>query len=337
MLLPADFSTQSSNPQLMERCMAEVVAPVLQKNMPNATATIPNAWQKYIRANAHPAPSGGANFTISMGSAGSNVDITVTSNQHCVYDQVQSSRALFFDLKTRRAMAVSPFHAKLVDFVKAHNILSFNPDIQGGLKRLSYRFSKETEPNQTGPKVAQQFIAEYFLDKASVVDMTNIVLRILQLQYPHTTLHTGQFGKFWLCFVDYLEALCEPAFCENGQTLSVSERTLSSGFQTPVASECGFSVPIRILSTQVANNQIPTSKIKQALFWTTCWYGVKTHRCRSSGNNLKPSSRTTALFPRIPACTVPVAKKGKTMRELRVFFRKSPKEFLCASTSMLLW
>ncbi|HEX4879573.1 MAG TPA: hypothetical protein VFV39_06995, partial [Limnobacter sp.] len=89
-----------------------------------------NQWSRLIVSVGYP----GANT--------STLDLNFTNQRTLAYDAIHASKALQFDVDRRNATILNSWHPSLVKWVQKNKLLWFNPEIDEGLNRISYRLSK---------------------------------------------------------------------------------------------------------------------------------------------------------------------------------------------------
>lgn len=151
--------------------------------------TMGEAWQRGILSLGYPS------------SQHSKIDLNCTSNRFPVHDTLNASKAVYFDTRKREAFEIHSWSPKLVEWVRQHNLMWFEPEIDQGLSRLSYRICKRPDL-----KLLQPGLARLFLLKAEQAEVAQIGMRILGDEYPTSKLTALQRAELWLNILNHLES-----------------------------------------------------------------------------------------------------------------------------------
>lgn len=122
----------------------------------------------------------------------STLDLNFTNYRGIAHDAIHASQAIQFDCAQRKAFSIGSWHPNLVDFLQKNQLLWFNPDIDEGLGRLSYRLSKS--PNAC---LLQPELVSHFHTQATHEGICNIYMRVLTNEYPRSTLSPDERGQLW--------------------------------------------------------------------------------------------------------------------------------------------
>jgi len=161
-------------------------------------------WFSKVR---HDLKDSWARLIISIGYPAQNattLDINLTNYRGIAYDTIQASRVLQFDWAQSKTHSVGSWHPSLVDWLAKNQLLWFNPDIDEGLSRLSYRLSKSSNARLLQPRITLQFF-----EQASPETIGNIYLRVLMDEYPSSTLSTQERKQLW---APVLQAAATPKY-----------------------------------------------------------------------------------------------------------------------------
>lgn len=122
----------------------------------------------------------------------STLDLNFTNYRGIAHDAIHASPAIQFDWTQRKAFNVGSWHPHLVECLQKNHLLWFNPDIDEGLGRLSYRLSKS--PNAT---LLQPALVDHFFEQATHTNICNIYMRVLMNEYPRSTLNGEEKTILW--------------------------------------------------------------------------------------------------------------------------------------------
>lgn len=139
-----------------------------------------NAWVRLIISVGYPQPGA------------STLDLNFTNYRGIAHDAIHASQAIQFDLVQRKAFNIGSWHPKLVDCLQKNQLLWFNPDIDEGLGRLSYRLSKSPSASLLQPE-----LLDHFCQQATHTEICNIYMRVLMNEYPRSTLNGDEHAMLW--------------------------------------------------------------------------------------------------------------------------------------------
>lgn len=129
------------------------------------------------------------------------IDLNCTNKRLPVHDTLNASKAVYFDTRKREAFEIHSWSPKLVEWVRQHNLVWFEPDIDQGLSRLSYRICKRPDLKLLQPGLAGQYLL-----KADKAEVALIGMRILGDEYPAARLTVAQRADLWLNILNHLES-----------------------------------------------------------------------------------------------------------------------------------
>ncbi|HEX4843540.1 MAG TPA: hypothetical protein VFV57_07700 [Limnobacter sp.] len=153
--------------------------------LPKVAHELTAAWNRLIVRIGYPRPGG------------CTLDLNFTSDRRISHDAIHASRAIEFDLALNKAYMMDAWHPSLVEWMQKHGLLWFNPNIEDGLSRLSYRLSKTPAGQLLQPTIGQTWF-----DQAEPALVSNVHLRILADEYPSSALHAGQRAQIWVPIVE---------------------------------------------------------------------------------------------------------------------------------------
>lgn len=125
------------------------------------------------------------------------LDLNFTNIRTVSHDAIHASKAIQFNLCEPKAFIIDSWHPKLVEWLSEHQLLWFNPDIEEGLIRLSYRLSKMPESH-----LLQAGITTHFANKASEGNLRSICLRVLMNEYARNKLTLADRKQLWEPVID---------------------------------------------------------------------------------------------------------------------------------------
>ena len=125
------------------------------------------------------------------------LDLNFTNIRTVSHDAIHASKAIQFNLFEPKAFIIDSWHPKLVEWLSEHQLLWFNPDIEEGLIRLSYRLSRMPESH-----LLQPGIATHFGNKASEGNLRSICLRVLMNEYARNKLTLVDRKQLWEPVID---------------------------------------------------------------------------------------------------------------------------------------
>ncbi|HEX4856822.1 MAG TPA: hypothetical protein VFV28_08405, partial [Limnobacter sp.] len=143
------------------------------------------AWNRTLLSLGFPGPRA------------STVDLNITNRPHLSYDTIHASKAIFVDWANRKTAVVDCWHPALVQWMQQARLLWFNPDIDEGLGRLSYRLSKSPDMQLLQPE-----ITEHFFRQASTVSTGKVFMRVLLGEYRNSSLLLEEQAGMWKAVLD---------------------------------------------------------------------------------------------------------------------------------------
>ncbi|WP_288108634.1 hypothetical protein [Limnobacter sp.] len=146
------------------------------------------AWRGEILSLGYPSPQH------------SKIDLNRSNNPLPVHDTLNASKAIYFDRLKREAFEINAWSPKLVEWFRQHNLMWFEPNIDQGLTRLSYRLSKKPDLRLVQPELAL-----HYLSKADSSESAQIAMRVLGNEYSNSRLTDRQRSELWLWVLGDLE------------------------------------------------------------------------------------------------------------------------------------
>lgn len=144
-----------------------------------------NTWRRTIISVGYSKPHG------------TTLDLNFTNKNMIAHDAIHASRAIQFNWVQPKTFIVDSWHPKLVDWLSRHQLLWFNPDIEDGLLRVSYRLSKLPEAHLLQPD-----LPTYFCERASEDNLSSICLRVMMNDYSRSELTPGDQQHLWEPVID---------------------------------------------------------------------------------------------------------------------------------------
>lgn len=138
------------------------------------------AWNRMVLSMGYPGPKA------------TTLDLNFTNRPQISYDTIHASKAIFVDWESRKMAVVDSWHPALVEWIQQARLLWFNPDMEEGLRRLSYRLSKSADM-----QLLQPAIADDFFQQASMASVGNVYLRVLLGEYSNSSLTSAEQATLW--------------------------------------------------------------------------------------------------------------------------------------------
>ncbi|WP_370260771.1 hypothetical protein [Limnobacter sp.] len=194
---PADIDLQIPLPGRTpsKELLAKLQAFLESKSNTSSSAARPGAATQWFSKTSWQKQGAWTRLMLSIGypqQGASTIDLNICNSRQLSYDTIQSSQGIAFNTVDRKAVVIGRYHPLLVNWLKQHQFLWFNPSIENGLKRLSYRLSNNPSATLLQPKIAQQFGAE-----ATAEVMNDIALRVLSNTYEGSQLSNDQKASLW--------------------------------------------------------------------------------------------------------------------------------------------
>lgn len=167
-------------------------------SQPTAGRTLPA--KTWFRKVCHDMDGHWTRSLISIGypQAGTTtLDLNFTQQNRVAYDTLNASKAIQFNWIDRKAALIDSWHPHIVQWMRTSGLLWFNPDIQNGLGRLSYRLSKDPTLHLLQPGLAQ-----HFCEQAEPDTLANVYLRVLRREYRNTLLSRQNQAALWRPVID---------------------------------------------------------------------------------------------------------------------------------------
>ena len=122
------------------------------------------------------------------------LDLYFTNKRTAAHDAIHASRVIQFNLQqaTPQVTVIDSWHPSLVQWLSTHQMFWFNPGIEEGLGRLSYRLSKFPDA-----RLLQPDLPVHFCEKASIDTLKNICLRVMTNEYTGSRLEQHERLKLW--------------------------------------------------------------------------------------------------------------------------------------------
>lgn len=128
---------------------------------------------------------------------GTTLDLNFTNNRTVAHDTIHASKAIQFNWIQPKAFIIDSWHPHLVQWLSKNQLLWFNPDIEDGLMRLSYRLSKLPDAF-----LLQADLPAHFCEQASESNLRSICLRVMMNEYSRNQLTPSERRLLWEPVID---------------------------------------------------------------------------------------------------------------------------------------
>ncbi|MCQ8896922.1 hypothetical protein NQT62_10815 [Limnobacter humi] len=151
-----------------------------------------NTWKRVVFSLGYGQPSPGH----------SSVDVTCSRDNTLGYDTLNASRALVIRRAECSVVQTDVISPPLLAWLNRHGYLWFNPQMEGGLRRLNYRLSKNDRSVCLQPAIFQ-----HFLDKADPNELTDVLIHLLHTAVEVPGPRAEAMARIWRGLLNHLSTL----------------------------------------------------------------------------------------------------------------------------------